>query len=911
MFGSSTTGGRRGAACIGLTLAVVAGCGGDDGDGVAPDATIRVDGEIGEWGMAPGVQRLTEDPRGDGRDQASKEAAISAGADLLSVSAAHDEDRLYFLFQLAGAPSAEVPFEYAVYIDADGKASTGYIVGDEAVGADFVVINGSLLAHDSTDRTEWKWKTLDWKVEELPTGPQDHSLELSVDRRAIQKAGAGVTSLGLLFSTIEQLDPTQWQDNVTDFSPEKNGRPWRIEYRLGPLGPSKPPPAGPRPAVAGVRNYLLYYGAWDRTIIEKVYRYDLVILDAHRGPRPSQIAPVVRRIRAGVNGVPGDSDDVMVLGYISLGEDVRTFDNAPAQAGDGFGPAFWDKEGGQLVYEGAGIASYYLDEKTGPEESPGPDGLPDRHGTWGACYVNPGDPEWQSFLIGKDGRPGTPYSVHVLIDLLGYQGLFLDTPEVADPWHGYGYTAQGMYEAIGKLRENYPGAVLLLNRGVFFFVPQFPLQFQWNPRKFIDIGLFESHFLDSDYGEHDESPYNLSPYFEGNTVFYDQKIQAEMGRTDDSFELMLSLDYAADPDNLAADHPEIYEQAIASSLQAYGRVPLITTRLVDATPSLTLTQPMPEDVEAPRWGNTTVGFSALLAVRPPPFMIAGNEDRAPKPPRVGLQKAIPGDGQVTLRWDVAIDQTLPVKYNVYYSEVPGFDPVAGTVLRNVTTEMGADYVDRSLTSADDGCPYQYTVEGLENGRTYYFLVRAEDGLGYQDDNMKVIAAAPRPRAAPGETGIAIDGTFEDWAAAPSYFDREAEAPQLTPDWIEARFAEDAAAYYVFYETAQALDAGAGQQIFINADGHSWTGLQSQGGADFVVRGGKLHRYAGGGLDESWTALSTVNLARNGGRVEMQLPRATLAPTGEGPVWSFLGVRSSGVADAMPDEGGFHLPVERP
>jgi hypothetical protein len=927
MFGSSTTGApRRLAAGIGLALVLGAGCGQEE-DNVLPETTLRIDGELSDWHQAVGVRRLTDDPEGDGRDQLSKETFIAPEADLVSVSAAHDADRLYFLLELAGPRPEGKPIEYAIYLDTDNRTDTGYVVGDNAIGAEFVVVNGSLLEHASADRTEWLWTTLDWKVEELETGPQDHALELSIDRRAIEAPGGGrFLSIGLLFSTIEPHDPNMWEDNVTDFSPEQNGRPGRLEYRVFPVQPPRPPVMAPRPAVAGVRTYLLYRGGWDRGIIERVYRYDLVILDAHRGPHPSQIAPVVRRIRAGVNGIPGDTDDVLVLAHMSLGADVRTFDDGFPLEGDGRGPATWDRDSEQLVYQEQGIASYYLDEKTEEDETSVPDGVPDRAGAGGACFVNPGDPAWRSFLIGKDGRAGSPYSAHVLLDLLGYQGLFLDMPEVADPWRGYGYTAQGMYETIASIRETFSGTLLLLPRGGFFFLPQFPLQFQWNPRKLIDIGLYESHYLDSDYGEGEATkPYHLSPTFDSSSVFFDQKIQAELQRTDDSFELMLSLDYAADPDNLPGDHPEVFGEAIASSLQGYGRVPLITTRLVDATPTLTLDHPMPEDVAPPRWGNTTVGFSDLLPDPPPPFMNAGNEDRVPKAPRVGLQKAVPGDGQVTLRWDVALDQTLPVHYNVYYADYFPFDPREAQVLTNVATEMGADYVDRSLTSADDGCPYQFTVKGLENGRTYYFLVRAEDSTpgtpgeegrgprgGLQDDNVNVLAAVPRKLDQPDDAGITIDGAFDDWEAVPGRLDREGEAPQLRPDWLEARLAEDVDWFYVFYETTQPIEPTAAHSIFINADASSWTGLRTGGGADFVVRGGQVLRYAGTGVDDQWTVVGPVELGRDGGRVELRIHRETLAATGEGPVFSLLGIPTAGTVDALPDQGsGFFLPTEAP
>jgi hypothetical protein len=876
-------------------LAVLAACHG--GPEVSPPATIRIDGEMADWDHAPGVSTLASDPRGDGRNAQSEASAIAPQADLVAVRAAHDADKLYFLLEVAGDIPPAGAVQYAVYIDADGRTDTGFAVGDNAIGADYVITSGTLLRHDSDDRTEWKWVTLPWKVEELESRPAEHKIEISVDRRAIQPAGAGPTTIGLLFATIDPHDPTMWEDDITDFAPERNERPGRIDYPLDALAPAGPPPAAVKPKVAGIRNYLLYYGGWDRTVIDKVTGYDLLIIDAHRGPRPSQIAPVVRRIRAGRNGIPGDGDDVIVLGYISLGEDVRTFDQAAPLPGDGRGPAHWDVTQGQLVYQNAGIASYYLDEK-GPDGQAGRDGLPDRQGTWGACFVNPGDPQWQAFLLGDDGRDSVPYSAHLLIDVMGYQGLFMDTPEVADPWHGYGYTAEGLYHAIGGIRQSHPQSVLLLNRGVFFFIPHFPFQFRWSPRPFIDIGLYESHYLDSDYDTGNQ-PYHLSPFYGVNTAFFDQKVQAELQRTDDSFEVMLSLDYAADPDGLPASYPDVYRDAIASSVQSYGRVPLITTRLVDATPTLTLTHPMPPDTAPPRWGNTSPGFSSFLPTVPPVFDIAGNEDRSAHLARIGLQKAIPGDGQVTLRWDVALDQSLPVKYNVYYSETWPFDPARAHVLRDVKTVMGGDYVDRGFSGDDDACPYEHTVTGLDNGKTYYFVVRAQDsapGGGHEDDNLVVLAAAPHK--AGRREAITIDGQFDDWAAVPAFQDAAAETPGLAVDFAQARLAADEESFYLCYDTAQPADLTR-VQVLINADGKSWTGLRTRGGADFIVKGRVLYRYSGKGTNDAWTMVAPVELAQQGTRVELKLPRAALAPSGEGPVFTFATVDGT---DRLPDQG---------
>ncbi|MWC29782.1 hypothetical protein GON22_16945 [Paenibacillus sp. MMS18-CY102] len=76
----------------------------------------------------------------------------------------------------------------------------------------------------------------------------------------------------------------------------------------------------PKPALSShVNNYMIYYGQWTDAMIDLVKkRYDMAIVNT-KGITPRQAA----RLRAGVN--PADaSDDVLLLGYISVGEDERT-----------------------------------------------------------------------------------------------------------------------------------------------------------------------------------------------------------------------------------------------------------------------------------------------------------------------------------------------------------------------------------------------------------------------------------------------------------------------------------------------------------------------------------------------------------------------------------------------------------
>ncbi|NOU69940.1 hypothetical protein GC098_00560 [Paenibacillus sp. LMG 31458] len=68
------------------------------------------------------------------------------------------------------------------------------------------------------------------------------------------------------------------------------------------------------------QDYLIYYGKWTDALIDQArQKYRLVILDTRSGISPKQIA----KIRAGKD--PRDaSDDVLVLAYVSIGEDLRT-----------------------------------------------------------------------------------------------------------------------------------------------------------------------------------------------------------------------------------------------------------------------------------------------------------------------------------------------------------------------------------------------------------------------------------------------------------------------------------------------------------------------------------------------------------------------------------------------------------
>jgi hypothetical protein len=83
------------------------------------------------------------------------------------------------------------------------------------------------------------------------------------------------------------------------------------------------------------------------------------------------------------------------------------------------------------------------------------------------------------------------------------------------------------------------------------------------------------------------------------------------------------------------------------------------------------------------------------------------------PSNVEHVQVLPGDGEVTLTWDAATDDSGVEGYNVY------------TGLKSVS-ENGGSY---TLGSSDAGDTTTYVVDHLTNGVTYYFAVKAYDEEG--------------------------------------------------------------------------------------------------------------------------------------------------------------------------------------
>ena len=563
--------------------------------------------------------------------------------------------------------------------------------------------------------------------------------------------------------------------------------------------------SGQRVRLAGVNagySYLAYYGNWmeDQVSFARDH-YRLVIIH----PSVSNISPgQIAAIQAGPDRTRGTEDDVLVLGYLSVGEDDRP--GAPF-VGDGLGPRVDPRSSdtgtlrnidvnGRPSPGGLQYASYYLDDGLlSGGRSSAHDGVPDRNAAFGGYYVNAGDPGWQAVL--RSSTKATAGKAGIL-ELLtrtvgagyGCDGLLLDTLDVAAP-NSYGvtryeWTAPGLSALLHATAADFPGKIMMGNRGLFFHDPNLE-HYHFSIRAALDAVLFEGYYTDSN------SVGLPSPFFLSNKSYLAPKLNAESQRPDGF--AIFSLDY------YPPDDPEALRQSAYRESQLMQGWPLYrTTRLVNETSFRT-------DSESWNAGHPDL--------RPPVWDSTFSSDTLPGEARVGLQEVIPGDGEVTLRWDVARDQSGPVGYNIYYSAGNGalrFDEAAKISKVEMTTPQS--YFSGS---GPRSFPFEYTVKNLTNGVEYSFAVRAEDSLGQEESNRRILRETPR--------GIASHFLSFPGGESPEYWESIASAlsdpvGDGTPDITSVKVANDLEHIYirVEYNGSQALNTFEGSpSIFLSLD----------------------------------------------------------------------------------------------
>lgn len=491
-------------------------------------------------------------------------------------------------------------------------------------------------------------------------------------------------------------------------------------------------------------SYMVYYGELNDALIRQAKRYDIVIVHPQAGNLTREQIQEIQSV------------GTLVFGYLSVGEDLRTAGMTSDQmladgrfTGDGSGPRVDPREPGYtgLIQDGytgeaspagTGYASYYLDDNDH-------DGKPDFNPYYGCAYVNIGDPAWYAELRGMriDGKDGIAGIWEILTDSygrgLGCDGLFLDTIDTCAPNSytedsdqaktRFEWTAPGVNRFISQLKDEYPDKYIIQNRGLFFYNYEMP-HFDYNPRRHVDIVMFENYMLNSSPGV-----LYVDETFAVNKNVIAPKLSAEAGRPD-GFQI-LSLGYAEGPEKyhlkeaLTGQSDEglgILLKDLEEAQDLAGFSHYITDALVTMANDFVMEHRQSEDTRPPTWSSVYT------------------PDKYTEPvPRVGIGEAVPVRNGVTVRWDVAIDPS-GVRYTLYYQKEP-FDFESDPDLE------GADRLALSTTEAGDGYgygagpdtwPYQQEINGLDAGETYYFVIRASDHspAGNEEKNMVVLTGVP-------------------------------------------------------------------------------------------------------------------------------------------------------------------------
>jgi len=525
-----------------------------------------------------------------------------------------------------------------------------------------------------------------------------------------------------------------------------------------------------RVAAKKVDYHITYYGQVGPTETAILETYDLAVLHPSSGNLTrSQVAD----IQDGVD--PNDpSDDVMVLCYISIGEDLRTFQMSDAEmlvdarfVGDGSGPRvdpragapFPNSGGPDFIYSatgnaspgGTGFASFYLDDNDYANDTfdlagDGNGGSPDMNSSFQVRFTNMGDPAWftvlKSMTFDTDGVAGFDEILTTTTGRgLGCDGVFLDTLDTAAP-NTYTnsnsnvqteseWTAPGVNNLLTSLIGVHDRALILQNRGLFYFTSNLQ-HYAFNARSLIDFLFFESYRLDSSSGEEINTG-----FFADNKYNFAPKIMAEANRSDGF--TVVSLGYAEGPaetmnsDTLLGTNVTGFDSLITDIIETQD---LAGFRHYLTDSSVALLNEFVRD-------NSDLNDSTV------PFWTSTfNDDFICPPgeptPRIGLQEVEANITSVVLRWDVAMDK-FPVKYAVYYQKLPfdfaATDPLADATRVVVDPIPGDGYVDgvSAVTFSN-----QTTIDGLMPADTYHFLVRAFDSspAANEETNEVTLAAVP-------------------------------------------------------------------------------------------------------------------------------------------------------------------------
>lgn len=553
-------------------------------------------------------------------------------------------------------------------------------------------------------------------------------------------------------------------------------------------------------------DYMVYYGTFDANKVLQAQYFKLVIVDIS-GITPEQVDD----IKNGFDNIPGTNDDVIVLGYLSIGEQ-----DGATITGDGTGPVYWD--GSKVVHEYKGYASFYLDDKDR-------NGKPDEDGTWSSWYVNAGDTAWWNY-----NNP----QVQNIITIHHCDGLFLDMVDVAgpNPWGlPYQWTSPGMINYIEHLRQIFPDKYILANRGLFYFDPSIPNEYQYADRyrKAINGLMIESYYSTWDWnksiGVYNTSFPQLRDYF--------APLINDQAHKPDGFNVFI-LDYMS---QWQSNHDALLDTVVKVSERDQGWLVSVSPILLDSI-----------------WFDV---YNHHLTDNNPPSWAK----------IVGINKYKWDGNNLDIYFDEAKDQTPPVHYNVYLSE------------NNIDFSSPPHYKDITPQPSDVS-DYMYVIPGLDPTKTYYAAVRAYDSCNpvHMDPDRKVLEVVS------GATpGIKIDGYFDDWGSW-NRIDSLVNDTLVPPscDLREVWFSEDNDNFYFSFSTADSIkNPPYYYHIFIDDDNNPTTGYHPDSsyiGADLMCENGYLWKYNGTQGEWSWNYVGQVDYQigiTNKNQVELAIPKNSI------------------------------------
>jgi len=594
------------------------------------------------------------------------------------------------------------------------------------------------------------------------------------------------------------------------------------------------------------RPYCIYYGNWTAAQVNYARtNFQLVILHPASNITSNQIATIKR----GKDNIAGTADDVTVLAYLSIGEDDRA--GAPF-VGDGMGPRVDPRASASAPLSsitnvlgvpsagGTNYASYYLNAQSNQT------GKPDEDASFGSYYVNAGAPAWwnvlQTMTKATSGQSGLQEILSTNYgNALNCDGVFLDTVDTAAPdnWGTpYEWTSPGMQGLIRNIHTNYPGKLLMANRGLFFFDPNLKT-YPYNIRPFVDMVMFESYYSDT-------STNTVSLSFPDNKYDFAPKLNAEAGRPD-GFNLFV-VDYDHTPPQSAVTVNQDYVECMG--IQGW---PLYRTN---------------PDLDEALNTNSAAWLSTNADTQPPVWDSTAATGPTPPAPRVGVQKVVAGNGEATVYWDVAHDQTGPVRYNIYYSTGGTVNFAIATKVSHVSPGIPANY--NYPTGTGPGIyPYCFRIAGLKNGMTYAFAVRAEDSCSpsHEDTNTVSITIVPGTNALSTYKTINVDGFFSDWADVPWAYQGSPDGNPV--NYLQVQFANDTNYLYghVILASPYALFADYYSHLFFDTDLNSQTGYPVSGalfGSEMMIESGYGYDQrngsfnAGAVLGLGWAIAPTVS-----------------------------------------------------